>query len=161
MFVLGFLVEHAPRNSKIRCFRVSCQASTLTNIIPWNTWLFNKLTNEGIWSRGHATQHGWKVLELESPKNFQDHASFRMNLPTFEVITVDGCEIHFAPPKKPWFLMSPQRKYQATIVSYGFPVVRNGFRNHPQDPLLQIPAFFQNIFGKTCCFLFYGKYHLF
>ena len=46
------------------------------------------------------------------------------------IYTVDGCEIHFAPPKKPWNDLIPQRKYQQTIVSHGFNVVQDFV--HPQ-----------------------------
>ena len=49
--------------------------------------------------------------------------------------TVDGCEIHFAPPKKPWNHSIPLQIATNNGCNHGFKVVRNGFRNHPQYEL--------------------------
>ena len=48
--------------------------------------------------------------------------------------SVDGCEIHFAPPKIPWNDSIPQRKYQQTKLFQPCFLggARSGFRNHPQ-----------------------------
>ena len=67
--------------------------------------------------------------------------------------TVNGCEIHFASPKRPWNDLIPLQIQKQIVVStmvsfrcddhspastskswYHFVVKSNGFRNHPQDP---------------------------
>ena len=45
---------------------------------------------------------------------------------------VDGCELHFAPPKKPWFLMIPLSIAMTNNgFNHGFSGA-NGFGTHPQ-----------------------------